>query len=80
MRTTIKVGDIISWRGSFGNDAPKEVAIEEIVKTNKPREKDGVAVASVDFIDGEWEFPFVCTVANNKWAYSEQVRPSGGVE
>jgi len=80
MRTTVKVGDTICWRGSFGYDAPKEVTIDEIVRTYKPREKEGVAVASVDFIDGVWEFPFICTVSTGKWAYSEQISPLGGAE
>jgi len=79
MRTTIKVGDTVSWSGSFGTDDPKEVTIEEIERTSRPHEKYGVEVGSVDFIDGEWEFPFVCTVSTGNWAYSEQVRPSGGV-
>ena len=73
--TTIGVGDTVVWRGSWGDDAPKEAKLINLERTKHEHEKEGWEVDEVQFINGEWEFPFVCTLDNNHWAYSYQIEP-----
>ena len=73
---TVKVGDPVMWRGSWGRDAAKKVTIESIERTEQPNEKYGTKVEEVGFsVKEEWDFPFVCTLSSGNWAYSHQVVP-----
>lgn len=70
-------GDKVQWRGSWGRAETKETTINDIEQTKNEHEKDGTPVTSVRWINGEWEFPFICGLGNGHWAYSYQLRPMG---
>jgi len=76
MSKTIKVGDEVSWRGSFGNDEPKTVKVMSLETTVYPREKYGEDVNEVT-----WDLVKKNRVnfglSSGNWAYSEQVAPVG---
>lgn len=67
----LKVGDIVSWRGGWGSDAPKDAIVENIdVKCNGT--KNGVSVDSVEWDEVTRE-NVVVTLANGHWAYGNQI-------
>jgi len=75
MGITVKEGDKVMWSGCFGMDKPTVAVIEDIDKTEYKGEKYGERVSSVRWINGDWEHPFVCTLGNEHWAYSYQIKP-----
>ena len=75
MKATIKVGSKVLWEGSFGSDDPEVAVIEDLERTEEECQKEGVSVKEASFVEGEWEFPFVCTLENGHWAYSRQIKP-----
>ena len=66
----LKVGDIVSWRGTWGVESPKEAKVIGIQKTKYFREKYGDEVAEVN-----WNDHFVVTLDNMHWAYNFQLQP-----
>lgn len=76
----VKDGSTVYWRGSWGTDLPKLAKVEGIERTVNEHEKDGKPVESVNWVDGEWEFPFVCGLDNGHWAYSYQLEPLGNTD
>lgn len=62
----LKVGDEVIWRGSYGEDLPKEVIVTSI-------ELNGVIVNSVlwDIVDSD---EVIVDLDNGKWAYGFQIR------
>ena len=73
--TVIKTGDEVMWRGSWGDDKPEKTIIECIERTEHEHEKYGDEVDEVPFVNGNWNFPFCCTLKNGHWAYSYQITP-----
>ena len=71
----IKVGDKVLWRGSWGDDPEKEAELVSIEMTEYPRQKYGTEVPAAHWEKGEWSFPFIATLDNGKWAYSDQIKP-----
>jgi len=72
---TISNGSKVMWSGAWGEDSAKEATIESIEQTENEHEKYGWEVESINWKNGKWEFPFVCTLDNGHWAYSYQVKP-----
>ena len=72
-----KIGSEVCWSGSWGRDVGRPANLEYIEQTENEHEKDGVEVDSVKWINGQWEFPFVCGLDNGHWAYSYQIKPYG---
>lgn len=68
--TTLKIGDKVIWRGSWGSEEPKEATIIQIEKTQYYREKYGVTVEICN-----WSDNFVVTLDNGHWAYNFQLTP-----
>ncbi len=69
---TIKIGDQVTYRGSFGMGAPKTVEITGLTLTSIPRDKYGIDVEEVHERDVRAN-RVVFTLSDNHWAYSEQV-------
>ena len=69
---TLKIGDEVIWRGSWGSDAPKRAKVEAIEITGGGKYGD-----SVD----EVEWSKVCdrnitvVLDNGHWAYASQISP-----
>ena len=70
----LKVGDKVMWRGSFNQDEPKVATVETIEVTKQPNEKEGDSVDEVSW-DMVKQNRVVVVLDNNKWAYSNQIRP-----
>ena len=76
MDNVLRVGDKISWRGTWGKDPIEEATIEIITLTDGPYSKDGVEVFSVKFSTLK-EGNVVIDFDNGHWAYANQVAPLG---
>lgn len=69
----LKLNDRVTWRGAWGNEAPKEATVIEIDLCGKDT-KYGKSVKSVD-----WETvrngvrQIVVTLDNGHWAYGSQL-------
>lgn len=74
MSSILKVGDKVSWRGSFGTAAPQEVVVKGMELTEHPREKSGVAVEAVSW-DSVRANKVIFDLENGHWAYGEQISP-----
>ena len=68
----LKIGDTVSWRGSFGRDVPKDAEVREIIITEQPRTKYGESVDSVDWKLVK-ENRVLVDFTNGFWAYGEQI-------
>ena len=67
----IQVGDIVSWRGSWGTEPPRAAKVIGIEKTERPREKNGQSVNSVMV---EEKYRAVFSLDNGHWAYGNQIQ------
>jgi hypothetical protein len=67
---TLKVGDTVNWKGTFGIDPKKKAKVEAIEVTNGGKYGD-------DVDEVEWKKVFdrnvVVTLDNGHWAYAEQI-------
>jgi len=68
----IKIGDNVTWRGSWGTAPPKNAKITGIEITDAPEEKYGINVNEVDSNTVK-ENRVVFRLDNNKWCYGFQV-------
>lgn len=69
---TLKIGDTVTYRPSFGSGAPIKVKIEDMEITDSPFEKYGESVeeVNVDLVRANR----VCFGFDNEsWAYSDQI-------
>lgn len=66
----IKVGSKVIYRGCFGHFGPKEAVVSSILKSDNKRDKNGVNVDSIDFIDREYG---VFMLSDGYWCYGEQI-------
>lgn len=72
MGTKLKIGDSVIWRGSFGNDAPKQVKVTNIEICNDS--KYGISVDEVSWSDIKLNpRNYVFDLDNKKWAYGYQL-------
>jgi hypothetical protein len=67
----LKVGDVVSWRGCFGSDAPKLVVVKgiEINCVNK----SGDDVEEVPWVDVRGR-SVILVLDNGSWCYGSQVK------
>ena len=72
MTALLKVGDTVSWRGSWGSDAPKLAKVVGLAVTDRPREKHGFSVELVHWSVVETNHCIV-DLDNGHWAYGFQV-------
>ena len=70
---TLKVGDEVMWRGSFGSDAPKKATVKCIEVMECEGDKYGDEVQSVEMVNGRWESPIVVSLTNGHWARGKQI-------
>lgn len=68
----LKVGDKVSWRGTWGTDAPQEVIVDAI-EANCNGTKEGTPVESIEWDEVTRE-NVVVTLSNNHWAYGNQIK------
>jgi hypothetical protein len=72
---TLRVGDTVLWRGGWGTEQPKLVAVEALEVTEYPCEKFGRDVEEVPWsLVAEDRVLF--HLSNGHWCYSYQVSPS----
>lgn len=71
----LKIGDTVSWRGSWGMERPADAKVTRLEETPFPRTKYGKEVAQIP-----WQKVFdnccVVTLDNGHWAYGEQIIPT----
>lgn len=72
MQKVIRVGDSVSWRGSWGSQPPKLAQVIHIEKTENEREKYGYAVNEVAVEEKNYA---VFSLNNGHWAYGDQIQP-----
>jgi len=72
MTDTIKVGDRVMWRGSFGSNYPRPATVCGITVTDWPREKYGQDrdEASLELVAAN---RVIFSLTNGHWCYSEQI-------
>jgi hypothetical protein len=75
MANILKVGDAVSWKGSFGMAAPQIVRVQGMEITEYPRTKEGDPVDEVSW-DIVKENRVIFDLDNGHWAYSEQITPA----
>ena len=68
----LKVGDKVSWRGTWGKDAPQDVIVESI-ECNCNGGKEGTPVESIEWDEVTRE-NVVVTVSSGNWAYGNQIK------
>ena len=76
MINVIRIGDKVSWRGSYGNEPVMEATVDLITLTEGPYISEGNEVYSVKhetLKGGAVLFDF----DNGHWAYGNQVAPLG---
>ncbi len=68
----LKINDEVSWRGSYGSDAPKTAKVIGI-EVNCVK-KSGIEVRSVNWnkVDNR---SVIVTLDNGHWAYGTQIKP-----
>lgn len=71
---TLRIGDAVIWRGSWGSDAPRVAIVSEIEQTREQNEKYGVAVDSLPWSTVRAGFAVV-SLDNGRWAYGFQIEP-----
>ena len=71
---TLKVGDKVIWRGSWGKDNPKEATVIGIERTLIPGSKYGDQVDELDW-DLVEEGYCIVNLDNEHWAYGYQLEP-----
>lgn len=66
----LKIGDEVTWRGSWGNDAPKCAKVEGIEITNGG--KYGKSVNEVEW-SKVYDRNVTVDLDNGHWAYASQI-------
>ena len=69
---TIKLGDTVSYRGSFGSGPVKSATVEGLTLTQYPREKYGKSVKEVNVTDVKAN-KVVFDLSDGHWAYASQI-------
>jgi hypothetical protein len=68
--STLKIGDKVTWRGSFGSGSPKTAAVEHIEITNGGKYGDPVDEVNWSKV---YDRNLVVTLDNGHWAYASQI-------
>jgi hypothetical protein len=76
LSNVLKVGDKVSWRGSFGSADPVEVTVTSLEVTDLPRDKYGKDVDGVTW-DLVKENRVNFGLSSGNWAYADQIAPAG---
>jgi len=69
---TLKIGDIVWWKGGFGMDSPKKATVDSIEITGGG--KYGEEVDVVDWKEVYGRNVVVGFSDNDHWAYAEQIK------
>lgn len=70
----LKVNDKVSWRGSWGKDAPQEAKVIGI-NLNDRVFKDGQPLTEVEWYIVQEGRNIVVSLDNGHWAYGNQLSP-----
>ncbi len=68
--STLKIGDKVTWRGSFGSASPKTATVEHIEITNGGKYGDPVDEVNWSKV---YDRNLVVTLDNGHWAYASQI-------
>ena len=74
MSKILSVGDTVSWKGGWGQDAPREAVVKHITLVEYSGTLEGKDVANVlwsSLIDRS----VVVDLDNHHWAYGYQLQP-----
>ena len=66
----LKIGDVVSWKGGFGLDAPKNAVVESIEITNGYKYGEEVDEVPWKEVYGR---NVVVNLNNDHWAYGSQI-------
>lgn len=66
----LKVGDTVSWRGSWGNDTPKNAKVEAIEINCIGKNGTNVEEVNWDFVNSR---SVMVDLDNGHWAYGNQI-------
>ena len=74
----LKIGETVSWCGSWGNDDPKEAKVVDIQINCKDKYGENVSYIAWSHIRDahkDWDFAKTIIVGldNNHWAYADQI-------
>ena len=69
--STLKIGDEVIWRGSWGRDAPQVAKVEGIEITNG--DKYGQPVNEVEW-SKVYDRNITVDLDNGHWAYASQIK------
>ena len=74
MNKTLKVGDVVYWRGCFGMAEPRKAMVTAIQVQNPPGSKHGNKVFHYPWskITGR---NVLVDLGNNSWAWAHQIKP-----
>lgn len=70
MEKFIRIGDEISWRGSWGTQPPKLARVVHIEKTRAPGEKHGNSVNEISVAE---KYCAVFSLDNGHWAFGDAI-------
>lgn len=69
---TLRVGDEVEWRGSWGGDAPRRARVMAIEVLDGTSDKHGL---DTDEVAWEPARDFIVDLDNGHWAYGTQLAP-----
>jgi hypothetical protein len=72
MKTNIKIGDKVVYRGAWGSLQPVTVTVESMDITQEPRDKYGDEVKEATF-DQIRQNRVLFVLSDGHWAYSDQI-------
>jgi|TARA_Y100000310_G_C20526284_1_gene736210 hypothetical protein len=75
MSGTVKIGDTVVWRGSWGRDAPVKAKVIAMDITEEVRSKYGEPVEEAPWFLVK-ENRVIFHLDNERWAYGSQITPA----
>jgi len=73
--STLRTGDEVMWRGSWGSNAPQKVTVRTIQVNEENGSKEGTLVNSIDWGLTSERNIIVDFDENTHWAWGFQVAP-----
>lgn len=74
MSDTLRIGDDVLWRGSFGMEEPKKVMVTGIQLNYSNGSKEGIPVEEIDWWHIQ-ERNQILDLDNGHWCWAFQIEP-----
>lgn len=74
MDDILRVGDMVIWRGAWGDEEPQEVQVQAITRA-LPGDKYGEDLQSLPWAEVRWSGCCVVDLPNGAWAYGSYILP-----